>query len=97
VLEYAAVERILVSRSQPRTLDEYIAEEFTRRIEETLGHARTEPRDLTEYDRLPVTPASRLRKQENTAWPSETDAAAQQEPTTTLSSKDCADTSKSSD
>jgi transposase len=97
VLEYAAVERILASRAQPRTLDEYIAEESTRRIEEKLGHARTEPRDLTEYDRLPVTPVSRLRTQENTAWPSETDAAAQQEPTTTSSSNDCDDTSKSSD
>ena len=96
VLEYAAVERILAARSQPRTLDEYIAEESARRIEETLGHARTEPRDLTEYDRLPVTPVSRLRTQENTAWPSETDVA-HQEPTTISSSNDCADTSRPSD
>lgn len=98
VLEYAAVERILAARSQPRTLDEYIAEESTRRIEETLGRARTEPRDLTEYDRLPVTPVlrSRTRTQENTACPSETDGV-QQEPTTTSSSNDCDDTSKSSD
>jgi transposase len=96
VLEYAAVERILAARSQPRTLDEYVAEESTRRIEQSLGHARTEPRDLTEYDRLPITPVSRLRTQENTAWPSETDVA-QQEPTTTLSSNDFADTSRSSD
>jgi transposase len=96
VLEYAAVERILAARSQPRTLDEYIAEESTRRIEETLGHARTEPRDLTEYDRLPVTPVSRSQKQENTACPSDTDGV-QQEPTTTSSSNDCDDTSISSD
>lgn len=53
-LEHRAVERILAARSMPRTLDEYVAEETTRRIEETLGHARTQPRDLTEYDRLPL-------------------------------------------
>ena len=54
-LDYRAVERILAARSTPRTLDEYVAEETARRLEETLGEARTEPRDLTEYDRLPVT------------------------------------------
>jgi len=53
-LDHRAVERILAARAMPRTLDEYVAEETTRRIEETLGHARTMPRDLTEYDRLPV-------------------------------------------
>ena len=52
-LDHRAVERILAARAMPRTLDEYVAEETTRRIEETLGHARTMPRDLTEYDRLP--------------------------------------------
>lgn len=95
VLDYASVERILVARSQPRSLDEYVAEETTRRIEETLGHARTEPRDLTEYDRLPVTSVLRSRTQEKTAWPSETDAAAIE--TTSSSSNDCDDTSRSSD
>ena len=54
-LEHAAVERILAARATPRTLDEYVAEDAARRIEETLGHARTEPRDLSEYDRLPLT------------------------------------------
>ena len=53
-LDHRAVERILAARAMPRTLDEYVAEETTRRIEETLGHARTAPRDLTEYDRLPI-------------------------------------------
>ncbi len=53
-VEYHAVERILAARGMPRTLDEYVAEETARRIEQTLGHARTAPRDLTEYDRLPV-------------------------------------------
>jgi transposase len=56
--EYAAVERIVEARSSPRTLDEYVAEETARRLEETLGERRTEPRDLTEYDRLPVARAS---------------------------------------
>jgi transposase len=53
-LEFAAVERILEARCIPRSLDEYVAEETARRLEETLGERRTEPRDLTEYDRLPL-------------------------------------------
>lgn len=57
-LECAAVERIVAARSPPRTLDEYVAEETARRLEETLGIHRTEPRDLTEYDRLPLARAS---------------------------------------
>jgi hypothetical protein len=55
-LEYAAVERIVEARSVPRTLDEYVAEETARWLEQTLGISRTVPRDLTEYDRLPVAP-----------------------------------------
>jgi len=70
-LEYAAVERILAARAMPRTLDEYVAEETVERIEQTLGRARTRPRDLTEYDRLPITSASRCRTEETTAWSSE--------------------------
>ncbi|MDQ3401279.1 MAG: IS21 family transposase, partial [Chloroflexota bacterium] len=73
-LEYRAVERILAARAAPRTLDEYVAEDTARRLEETLGHTRTSPRDLTEYDRLPgappITRASSTRK-EMTPWPSE--------------------------
>jgi transposase len=57
-LEYAAVERIVEARCPPRTLDEYVAEETARRLEETLGIHRTEPRDLTEYDRLPLARAA---------------------------------------
>jgi hypothetical protein len=52
-LQYAAVERILLARCAPRTLDEYVAEDTARRLQQTLCAARTEPRDLTEYDRLP--------------------------------------------
>jgi transposase len=69
-IEHAAVERILASRAMPRTLDEYVAEDAARRIEETLGHARTEPRDLTEYDRLPVAGGPQANTEE-TKWRSE--------------------------
>ena len=98
-LEHAAVERILAARSLPRTLDEYVAEETTRRIEATLGHARTTPRDLTEYDRLPITSASRSRTEETTAWRDETDAmdTASRAATTDSSSSGSDDTSNSSD
>jgi transposase len=70
-LEHAAVERILAARATPRTLDEYVAETTTQRLEATLGHARTAPRDLTEYDRLPLTRATRSPTQETSPWPSE--------------------------
>jgi transposase len=70
-LEHAAVERILAARATPRTLDEYVAETTTQRLEATLGHARTAPRDLTEYDRLPLTRATRSLTQETSPWPSE--------------------------
>jgi len=77
-LDHHAVERILAARSRPRTLDEYVAEETARRLEETLGEKRTAPRDLTEYDRLPLASASHAPpapsppNEETTAWPSET-------------------------
>jgi transposase len=74
-LEHAAVERILAARAMPRTLDEYVAEDATRRLEETLGHARTEPRDLTEYDRLPVARGRQPNTEEATC-PSETTTTA---------------------
>ncbi|HVQ62506.1 MAG TPA: IS21 family transposase [Burkholderiales bacterium] len=90
----AAVERILASRAAPRTLDEYVAEETARRIEITLGHARTEPRDLTEYDRLPPL-SSGVSAKEN-ACPSETDTA-DPNPTRTSSASASSDTSNSSD
>ena len=53
-----AVERILEARHQPRTLDEYVADETARRIDTLLGAARTEPRDLGEYERLPLSTRS---------------------------------------
>jgi hypothetical protein len=101
-LEHRAVERILAARALPRTLDEYVAEDTARRIEQTLGQARTEPRDLTEYDRLPTTCASRSRTQETTPWPSQAQTAgphtdSTDQATTTSSSSGSDDTSNSSD
>ena len=92
--EYAAVERILEARATPRTLDEYVAQETTRRIEAKLGTARTEPRDLSEYDRLPVSSVStsedscREKKQTTVSSPP---------PSATTPRNDCDDTSSSSD
>jgi hypothetical protein len=100
--DHATVERILAARALPRTLDEYVAEDTARRLEATLGHARTVPRDLTEYDRLPLTSASRSRPQETPAWPSEAtrpdpSSETADEATTTPSSPGSDDTSNSSD
>lgn len=91
-LDRAAVERILVARATPRTLDEYVAEETARRIATALGEVRTEPRDLTEYDRLPIT---RARVEEKPSCPNEP-ATTSRETTTPSSSQDCDDTSRSS-
>lgn len=102
-LDHRAVERILAARSMPRTLDEYVAEETSRRIEETLGQTRTAPRDLTEYDRLPIASSSASPSSEETPpCPSETVKAIADTtipaPTTTASSlSDSDDTSRSSD
>lgn len=53
-LEHSAIERILLARHPPRTLDEYVAEEAARRIDAAVGTRPTRPRDLAEYDLLPV-------------------------------------------
>jgi transposase len=100
--DHATVERILAARALPRTLDEYVAEDTARRLEQTFGHARTVRRDLTEYDRLPLTPASRSRPEETTAWPShpatlDPPRAIADAATTTPSSPGSDDTSSSSD
>src|SRR5882757_2715291 len=72
-LEFRAVERILAAQCVARTLDEYVAEATARRIEQTLGQTRTKPRDLTEYDRLPLaSPPPNPTTQELSPWPSET-------------------------
>lgn len=51
--EHGAVERILLMRSSPRRLDEYVAEATAKKLERAVAQSCTEPRDLTEYDALP--------------------------------------------
>ena len=95
-LEHGAVERILEARSAPRTLDQYVAEDTARRLEERLGKRRTEPRDLTEYDRRPL--ARPLPPpQESTSCPDEAPRSAPPPSATTSHSSGSNDTSASSD
>lgn len=94
-IEYAAIERILAARAAPRTLDEYVTEETTLRLERTLGRARTQPRDLTEYDRLAALAPGRPG-QEPLCQQTEAQPAADTTPST-RSSNDSSDTSNSSD
>jgi transposase len=54
--EQLSVTRILGARAVPRSLAEYVADQSAARIEEQLGRAETRPRDLGEYDRLPIVP-----------------------------------------
>jgi transposase len=54
-LDASSVERILARRAPPRTLDEYVAEDTAKRIDDALGPVVTRPRDLAEYDALPIT------------------------------------------
>lgn len=56
-LSYQAVARIVAARSAPRTLAEYVTEQTTRRLEERLGTTAAPPRDLSEYDQLPLSTA----------------------------------------
>jgi Mu transposase, C-terminal domain len=104
-----SVERILVARCRPRTLDEYVAETTAQRLAETLGAVRTAPRDLAEYDHLPVVgvcPAPRAlgaQQQETPTCPSASPVTPPTTPEanlpsapTTCSSSDCDDTSPSS-
>jgi transposase len=53
-LDSGSVERILARCHRPRTLDEYVAEETAKRIDAVLGPSVTTPRDLAEYDALPL-------------------------------------------
>jgi hypothetical protein len=101
-----AVERILIARCRPRTLDEYVAEDIARRLADTLGPERTRPRDLTEYDRLPVAgvlPAADAHPEQIFPCPStipEAPSTTLTEPSpdpTTSYSSDCDNISHSSD
>jgi transposase len=103
--EFSAVERILEARSSPRTLDEYVAEDTARRLEQ-LGERRTEPRDLAEYDRLPLAGSPSLDRdrhqepsKEECSCPSETqrrDTTPPSRPTPISPSSDSGGTSNSS-
>lgn len=53
-LDVASVERILAHRHPVRTLDEYVAEDTAARLDTVLGPRVTTPRDLAEYDALPL-------------------------------------------
>jgi hypothetical protein len=100
-LEHRAVERILEARASPRTLDEYVAEDTARRLEQALGAQRTPAHDLTAYDRLPIARTAAPATppvQESSPCPSETASPAETPPATTTSpSSDSDDTSRSSD
>ena len=56
VLEHDSVERILSARSDRRRLDEYIAEGTAKKLMGVVDQSCTEPRDLADYDALPVYP-----------------------------------------
>jgi transposase len=94
-LEHGAVQRILEARCTPRTLDEYVAEETARRLEERFGKRRTEPRDLTEYDRRPIVrqPTS---PQDSSSCPDEAPRPTPPPPAMTSPSSGSNDTSASS-
>lgn len=100
-LEHRAVERILEARCSPRTLDEYVAEDTARRLEQALGTQRAPANDLTAYDRLPMARTAAPATppvQESSPCPSETASPATTPPATTTSpSSDSDDTSRSSD
>jgi transposase len=71
--DHHAVARILAARSAPRTLAEYVAEDAARRLEKRLGDCDTRPRDLDEYDRLPLaSPPTHSSPQPKTPCPSDT-------------------------
>jgi transposase len=63
-LEHGAIERILLARANPRRLDEYVAQDLSKKLEHVLTTSCTEPRDLAEYDALPcrkLTPLSKRK------------------------------------
>ncbi len=101
-LEFRAVERILEASSSPRTLDEYVADDTALRLEQALGVRRSEPSDLTQYDRLPLAPVlSNISDPllEAASCPSETEKpelTTSLRSTTISSSTDSDDTSTSS-
>jgi transposase len=98
--DHHAVERILAARATPRSLDEYVAEQTARRVTDALGQQRTEPRDLTAYDRLPGVPkpssAMRAEHSKETPCPDTRAAETTRPMILTSSSNGSDDTSSSS-
>jgi transposase len=92
-VDFRAVERILLARCAPRSLDEYVAEDTARRLQQSLCAARSEPRDLTEYDRLPRLPAPKDTPRDPSC-PNESPPSPPATPTSPPSGSD--DTSRSS-
>ena len=99
--EHHAIERILAARATPRSLDEYVAEQTVRRVADALGDARTTPRDLAEYDRLPgasqPSGAARADDPKETSCPNDPAAETTRPTPVTPPSTDSDDTSTSSD
>ncbi|HMQ65774.1 MAG TPA: IS21 family transposase [Arachnia sp.] len=95
-LEHRAVERILEARAAPRTLDEYVADDTARRLQEVLGVRRTEPRDLSEYDHLPVLSGSHEPSREVPPCPNESRTQQPLSPSLTTSSRRGSDPTSSS-
>jgi transposase len=52
--EHQAIGRILTARAAPRSLAEYVDDDLARKLEQNLDPRDLLPRDLDEYDRLPV-------------------------------------------
>jgi transposase len=63
-LDHKSVARILSAKAAPRTLAEYVQEEVARRLRDA-GATEVSPRDLTEYDALPI--ASEPSQEDNDA------------------------------
>lgn len=90
-LEHKSVERIVAARSTPRQLAEYVGEDLARRLALNLGEVEAGPRDLAEYDQLPVARSAASHREEQ-SW---VDAPHPLPPTS--SSSDSDEPSESSD
>jgi transposase len=55
--DHKAVARILAARAAPRSFAEYVEEASARRLRDEIGARAIPPRDLADYDALPLTPA----------------------------------------
>lgn len=92
--DHQAVARILATRARPRTLAEYISEHAAQHLDEAAATG-TAPRDLSEYDALPVASTNTAKEEDTScASPEPQTQAHQTKPT---SPNDSEDTSRSSD